>query len=628
MRETMNTFKAQSTVPGMIVILMSLLAAFVPASWRLWGVDGLIQASPLFIAGWIILAFVISGGLVFLLRKLHAGITNWIILALLFAVLVVLPYLKPSATLLRGDGLLYVNSLDLGRRADFRSLLYSPLLLWLKQLSGQESITIFRWITIAASLIYFGAIAPHIYKLRGSTWQLAGVALASFTSVLPVLSGFVEYYALPYALSTLSLSIALMEMQRKRYPFIGLAVLILASLFHFVAIVCLPAFILPLEKVVGRRKSVLAFLMIGLAGFIAALFIARKNLLFPLGPTPRDGYAIWSIRHLIDWINLFFWSVPVVLAGLVFLWKPLKKSITSPQGLVLPGAALGALAFSFLFSPDLGMARDADLMGFFAIPVTLLAVSSLINVEPEKTQEYLVPILLMVAGCVTALPQVMLQADEERSVERHHRQLVRNPGRAGYGWEILGNYYKDRGNQAKEEWAFKEAVKVSPNGRYYLRLAKLELKKGNKTSAKMYAKDAAERLPKDAGAQGLYGHLLFMENRLDQAAFYLNKSVVLRTKDPNHYSMLAYILMKSNRLKEAETIITYGNRRAASKNGQFLCIEGMILEQIGEKSRAYISYNKAVDYNAEPPWDDIAKQGIERLGGGESGSPGGLRPGK
>ncbi len=158
-------------------------------------------------------------------------------------------------------------------------------------------------------------------------------------------------------------------------------------------------------------------------GWIAAVSYGLMTLAevagvreFFVPPWPTEDTHYWAVSpyHLLDLLNMVVLVAPVALAcGLGLLFRRQLQSLESPADRILLLAAGLALLASFWIDPALGAARDWDLLSFFGIPATLLAIrlyrQSLPSVQrPEWIGAAVILVMFLI------VPNVL----EKRSVDR------------------------------------------------------------------------------------------------------------------------------------------------------------------------------------------------------------------
>ncbi|TKJ40113.1 hypothetical protein CEE37_10280 [candidate division LCP-89 bacterium B3_LCP] len=603
---------AKTWIGAGLLAALVMLASNAPQDWRIWGLDGLSGLDLTTQIVWVASALALA----FLFKVLIRACFKTSRISLLVPVIglsaFLVTILLPASTFLRGDGQLLISTLAKYEIVYERTFFYNALMMTMVRQLGFQPAVAFRIIDSIAALIYILALMKFSSRFSSAPAKAFVMVSGIFTGSLLVLSGLVEYYPLTQAFMMLSLVLAVGAIEKERFPWLGLLAAFIAVGFHFKAVVLLPAFALASRPLLGKRGAIISFAVLSILGFSAALMVARINLLYPLGPMPEDAYTLWSMRHFIDLLNLLVWAAPILLVLAISLGSKIKlQKIDDPVDKFLLAALAGTLAFVLFFSPDLGVARDADLLCLFAIPMTLWFLWRFHH-RKIPVNAGLVSAVLFI-GLITVGAQVVLQHDEDRTVNRHVKHLKLDPIRSGYGWEVLSVYFRDKGDTGREESILQEAIRHSPNGRYFMRLAQIEIARGSYDKAEPLAREAALKLPDDFHAHGLYGYTLFFQSKMPQAGPALSRAIQLGSTDGNHYSMLANIYLGRDKPEEAKKMLLAGMKQTRKQNEQFHCIFGMVEEALGNSGAAVMHYNRAVQRNPGSPWGRQAAEALKRI---------------
>ncbi len=599
------------TGAGLFAVL-ALVSAFAPSGWRLWGFDGLayLPTSARWI--WPAAALLISLLLYWTLRR-GPGFSGSLLPVLILAAALFASVLLADATSLRGDGILLSSDISAGKIPRLRA----PLMMLL--IRGSFAIRggtlpvkpFFRVCDAFAFLLYLTAAWILIRRLSGSSAKIIAAIALGFSGAMLASGGLVEYYAFAYATAALGLVTALGEIERSRFPWKGTLLLLLATGFHLVAATMLPAVILTLAPRWGRRRTMILFAVLGLAGLAAFTALMRHNLLYPLGPLPGDGYTIWSMRHWADLFNLLGWALPVaffVLVPCLLLGGKLLKSET--EFLFLAGATLGTLAFALIFSPDLGMARDADLIGFVAVPGTLLAIHLLAR-ENAGISRNIASAALFVA-LIGPAAQLYLHAHDIPSAQRFVRMLRRDSYRSPYGWESLAIFLRWRGDTFGELQAYKEAWKLTPNWRYAYQIATITLNHRDFSTARSYAEILIRDHPDLPDGYWLLGSLNVQLGHHDEGKRLLQESINRNSTLVTPYSMLAYLLTEEKDYLQAEQLLVLASRHAQQLDGLYYAVFTIVEERLGKSSAALRLYENTSGKAIPSPLKEEAEAAYRR----------------
>jgi tetratricopeptide (TPR) repeat protein len=178
----------------------------------------------------------------------------------------------------------------------------------------------------------------------------------------------------------------------------------------------------------------------------ANLYIQNMFLPFISGKPVDPDYAVFSLPHIADLINLMMLLSPAFL--LFLIWAIMSRPFANKKESVifLGLLALGGLVFIIIIDPTLGMTRDWDLFSMGGIGFTLL-LTALIGV---KCLDIAGRLLLPLAALLIIAPALYLTSllNEPASVQ-HAKYMVNLDEKKSYSTlYTLHTYYKDRGDSA------------------------------------------------------------------------------------------------------------------------------------------------------------------------------------
>jgi len=333
--------------------------------------------------------------------------------------------------------------------------------------------------------------------------------------------GYVENYAWVSLLLPLFLMSGVRAIEPPRaLPIWPIVLFVMACAMHFMAIILLPALIYllwtlhfePRDKAEHalaapdqRGKRVAAYFVIaGLVGYLYVKGWRGWVSVIPLLPSMvEDGYALLSLKHGADLVNLLWWAAGVALLS-VLLSKRASGTLRerNQENFLLLAAGSGAI-FAFVFSPNLGMARDWDIVSAALWPLIFWGawrVASLAH-ESELLPKLRASLLALIM--LLLVPAVLVQAFEPTAIERFRALLTMDRSRSSYGWENLALYYQRTGELEKRVEAWQNAVDVERNPRYLFNLAEA-LKLSNRLNEADTLVMAAATMNRDYAKQLFY----------------------------------------------------------------------------------------------------------------------------
>lgn len=502
MNRPSNLLAAWGVSLGAALLLALTLFAVGAGARSWWGVSAITYLSPPVQWGLVVLAVVgllasLLGG--FSKISVPGGLRRrvWIVLPVLGACLFVLRQAFP----LSGDGWLLVGlserlpsilSIWTSGRPWPLSLSFFASFHRLSGLSGQATYQLFSILSGMAILVVLAWLARRLgFSFRQSV--LLGVPLFS-SGVLALFAGYVENYPTLVLIWCAALLYAMACVKNRRLPFWPL---IIAAPFlvswHAMSLMLFPA--IGFAGFVRARRSAISpksflFLLMGLSGLLLLLYLLTPlsqgvKLFLPLSPRHvADGYSLFSGHHVFDFVSEILLVAPLMPFFLAAAWTLRPKMVRDGGLQVLALAALLGLAAAFVFDPELGMARDWDLLAVMLLPLNLLAGYAMARAEPAAALQGRIAGACLVSFLTIALPFVLVNHQFETSVDRYQDLLRAHPERSAYGWEILASFMGDRGDLEARLMCLESAAQVSPNQRYLDLIAMLALNMGYREKAR------------------------------------------------------------------------------------------------------------------------------------------------
>lgn len=276
-------------------------------------------------------------------------------------------------------------------------------------------------------------------------------------------------------------------MSGTRFPWKTLLLLLIAVGFHYAAILLLPGVLFLMLNTAFRRKHlqqsrenapakrtrylILGFLVLGLAGYLYVKGWKGWISVIPLLPQwSKDGYSFVSLAHWIDLLNLFALTAIAAVTAIIAL-RQNDKATHSEQTLngFLKLCAGAGVVFAVLFNPNLGMARDWDMLALALWPLVLLAAWQIAHAKSANR----IALISMLCGFVVleSLPAILVNHNYEASIDRFKTLLAIDKSRAAYGWENLALHYQRRGMIENRVDAWQHAAEIERNPRYIFNYA-------------------------------------------------------------------------------------------------------------------------------------------------------------
>jgi len=499
-------------IKPVVIVYYLTLALFMSASffpqYRLWGVSTwayLPAYAPY-------LLFVIGAILPILLKPFinngrwqqHVSTNRsyYISAILVIVVMATLFILLGAKTHFGGDGYSVLSSLS-GENPLFKSREIGELLvhIWLKNiLSGHSkdaALLSFQIISIGAGFIFLFTSAfilrPFFKLFFNQLIFFLGLVSGGY---MILFFGYTEYYSL-FVLSTILFTLTgILITTGSINKLLIIIPLVLAVFFHIMGVTLIPAalYILyessKLEKIIkGYSLSIKIFIVLIITIVLLTIFTYYYTnsyfFRFAIIPIIHDkltieGYTLFSIKHLLDVLNLLFLLFPALLIFIIVLIKlQAKEMFKNTACCFLLIANLSTLGAIFIFDPKLGMPRDWDLFSFAGIPLAILAYYTIIDNRAKFKGAAYIVLLSICLGFLSLLPRAVINTSETYAIPMFKDYLMLDRIKNRQGWYILQEYYKTTNNQpalekTKEEWAsaypevliFNRARELNDQGHY------------------------------------------------------------------------------------------------------------------------------------------------------------------
>jgi Flp pilus assembly protein TadD len=598
---------------GAYAILLSFLALVVVASFlpnaRLWGINHLAFYSlPV-----RLLAFLVM--IVSTLPRVSRAANRWLdacakvltgrrrlVLAVLLPLVSLVLFIAfSSATRLLGDGLYTANNIERASKVDhdtFVKVMTNPYPLY----PGTEMINL--------SLSRFAAKAFHVPPIAGVRvlntllgallvlvavigyrpsgvgsrgGETALVALALLSGGIQVFFGYIEAYT-PLIFFTGLYVLAVRRTVTQGASVWGpVACAVAATVMHLLGLILLPSLAFLALWVASRRETSGKFL--GRAVVLAVATVAipwgvvtvAEAGRFVLPLTSREhAYAVLSGVHLADVANELLLLFPggAVLGGVAFVigareLQSLRRGgglgpiVTNQEFLSNPlfskllfavFLSIPCVLFLLFFRPELGMARDWDLFAVSALGpcVVLLTFWERIraNAATRSLAEVVLPPVLVMTFILTA-SWIGINAHPARSAARFESILSYDRARAGYAYEALALFYKDRNDSAAEIRAWERAVEASPNPRYLLALGLRYDDVGEKEKAVLTLERCLRMRPNSARVRQSLAQVLYAMGRYEEVLTICEEGTRLAPHEGFYPFLMGKAYLETGRFTEA-----------------------------------------------------------------------------
>jgi tetratricopeptide (TPR) repeat protein len=359
----------------------------------------------------------------------------------------------------------------------------------------------FRILSALAGVLFVWMIVRFARAMLPAGNRALFMLLVLGTSSMLLFFGYVEHYSWVSLASMACLLSGIHALETKSLSWLPLALAALAVAFHYVAITVLPAVLFlswsalnPGKKngPPGRRMfTVLAlFLLLGIIGYVRVQGWNGWISVLPLFPSfADDGYAIFSVTHLLDFANLL---LLIALPALIIIAARGKNSFDNTTAFLFL-AALSGFIFACSFNPNLGMGGDWDILATALWPTLILAAwlsAKLPAANHSRIISALAALILLIP-----VPYLWANLNTTTAITRYESLLKLDPQRAAYGWEKLLVYHESQANLPAAIRAGEQAVALVKNPRLNLKLADTYFRGGKFDDAARQAEIAARANP-------------------------------------------------------------------------------------------------------------------------------------
>ncbi len=308
-------------------------------------------------------------------------------------------------------------------------------------------------------------------------------------------AGYIESYALPFALYTLWTVAAIGCYKGRMGPGWMTGLLIACILSHVTAAVLLPATLWLLARDRAGRINLKrsAFWIYGavatavVTAVLVAFYlkqvslpgVAKAHFFVTLASQPPHNYGLLSVDHLYDFINHWLLLAPAfVVAGTAYLILRVARyrSLRATEAKRESGrhqatnvfwmlAGVTPLIAGFVVDPKLGWARDWDLFALFSAPA-LVAIALWLNSLRGPVGRTACVVAVLSSGL-----WLSFSVDGRAEQRRFEALLELDPSRSDYGHEIMAQQYRRVGDHQGMLRHYRAALAVNENHRYRMNIA-------------------------------------------------------------------------------------------------------------------------------------------------------------
>ena len=485
---------------------MVAAAAFLPQQ-RLWGVNHLAFAGSVVRWGFavaLLLAVIyvagpgaLAGRFLALRGRVMAWLSGWRGATALAIAVGAAGWLLRAREAFLGDGTLRADGANEGAALAppemLPSFLTATLVRYAPPAWGIDGYNAYRILSVAFAVLLALGLWWLVPKVVSSGKRTPIFWLLTFGSVR-LLAGYIESYMPAFAALVLW-TLAVLAYRRDR---LGagwvMALWAVAMVSHVMSIVLIPATLWlfaagPSERPGVRRGALAQFAMVALiiGGTVLGVFlkfevaglgVKGSHFVLPLFSGAPHNYGIISFPHLIDFANHWLLLAPAFLLAIVVAFLTTCSSMIPRvpkwsggrawnSEAMLWGLAAGfPLLASVVIEPQLGWGRDWDLFCMLSAPA-LVGMALWLAENPTGA-------VRRAAGAIAVLSAglwLVFSVDANAERRRFEALLDLDPTRAGYGHEIMAQYYRRRDDERSALEHYQKALLAGENLRYRLCVA-------------------------------------------------------------------------------------------------------------------------------------------------------------
>lgn len=396
------------------------------------------------------------------------------------AVFYALIYLFPAKLHLLGDGAVLLRSVPLGINSSEISLSFrnQPLMFWIYRMAmnlhpfetAPNPYTVYYAIDIIAAIAFLALVfwSVRFFQLPALEKFLLGCLLV-FSAGSQFFFGYVENYVLQYVITIAYVITGWYSLEKRISVIVPILCLIIMIMLHLGNIVFIPSLILLFFYKWKRNKlqAILFLSAVGIVGTVVLYYIGfnlidltrhlKSGTVDILQLFTANGgnfpYPMFSLAHLLDWLNSSNFSAPFGLLFTLILvpMLPRERMWKNPILMFLLSTALCGMLFTWIINSALGMARDWDLFLSFFVPLAILPVYLLSQVSSLPGRRSILFIIVVFMLLRTAA-WIGINASEERHINRmkalNSPYLLSKVANMVYD-ESLANFFFDAGRYAE-----------------------------------------------------------------------------------------------------------------------------------------------------------------------------------
>ncbi len=428
----------------------------------------------------------------------------------------------------------------------------------------------FRVISIFSGILFLIIVTLSSARLFADTGRrllfLFGLASGGY---MILFFGYVEYYSLFSASVALitCLGVLIADGRMNRWfmaPAVGLAVFL-----HIMGAILIPAalYVLVAGSSTGKwlahrnrntKLALAAAVALGAAGIFVYLY--STSMFFRLSFLPIlenrftvEGYTLFSVEHLWDYVNLVVLLVPglAVLLMAVRRREILRLMKQDRAMSFLSILTLSAMAATFVLDPKLGMPRDWDLFAFCGIPLAALLFYPILRRAADSPVSRIAAVGAVALGFLSLWPRALALHTPDLALRHVDTYLALDTKKNRATHRHLVQYYLDIGDTSQAVTVRNLWESEYPERRLFREASQLRQQGQINEATRLFRKAAAI----NPAMSDVWSHValcLSDQGMYDSAVYYCRVSIAYNPDVQQVHNSLGTNLFQLGRYSEAE----------------------------------------------------------------------------
>lgn len=393
------------------------------------------------------------------------------------------------------------------------------------------------WISIICGVVYLYFLYKILTLLiEEQRLRPLFYLIAATSAIIVLFTGYVETYSILTAWLALYLYYSLRFLKGEGKTYILILIFVMGVFWHVWFAAFFPSLLYVINKrhKILSGKIIVALSSLYILGMIVGGRIILREGIPPVIPILSDSdtnYSLVSYHHIIDIFNIMVMAGPVmIILGLALIIMNFGRKLSSNLNALI-FAGIPSLTIAVFLDPALGAVRDWDVLSIFALPIILTGIVLLWKYIREAPKQAYILIPLLLIGILQTGTFIVYNKNTDLAVDRIIRVLRDDPhySDAYYGGErilpfttIISNVYER--HKEGSEFLERRAQSSSSKSGDLVQLAYQYYNQKNYEKALDYLSELpAEYLDIDRRAKYCYATSLFHMNDFKKSSTVLSE---------------------------------------------------------------------------------------------------------